>query len=103
VGADALYVDKQWINQCLEADIQPVLRTKEERLDIVKDAEGLFSAPAGKGDQIERIERMDPDRGMKYKLCGANGFRYPGLRQPMKVIKVVITMLKGKRKGKTET
>jgi hypothetical protein len=74
IGVDALYVDKQWINQCLDADIQPVLRTKEGRLDIVKDAEGLFSALAEKGDEIERIEGIDSDRGMKYKFWGANGF-----------------------------
>jgi hypothetical protein len=27
IGADALYVDKGWINMCLEAGIYPVIRT----------------------------------------------------------------------------
>lgn len=43
VVADALYMNKPWIETVLSCGMDAVIRVKEERLTIVQDALGLFS------------------------------------------------------------
>lgn len=43
VVADALYMNKPWIEMVLSCGMDAVIRVKEERLTIVQDALGLFS------------------------------------------------------------
>jgi hypothetical protein len=54
---------------------------------------GDYHLPPEAGDSIQRIKGDNQNRGMKYELWAAKGFRYPGIDEPMKVLKVAVTLL----------
>jgi hypothetical protein len=50
---DGLYVTKDWINRCVSHEIDVLIKTQEETLGVIQDAQGLFGRYAQSKDGIE--------------------------------------------------
>lgn len=82
------------------------LLVKTHELDsllILQEAEGMFRAGKELAVDIEYVRGTDAERGMQYQVWAARGFHHGKFRGELQVALVQITMLKGPRKGETET
>lgn len=105
VRGDGLYLTQQMMRLCRE-DLGTHLLVKTTELDslnILKDAEALFTAPRSMGREIERKEGSDLVRKLRYQIWAARGFHPDGYSGELKVARVQVTPMKGPRKGQTET
>lgn len=97
---DSLYFSHEEINFCLkDAKIHVLIKLKESELDnlnILKDAEGMFSSPEFKPD-VEYSSGIDEVRMVKYQVWAAEGFSLDGCDFPLKVAKVKGNHLKKDR------
>jgi hypothetical protein len=104
VLADALYLTEPMLRLCRE-DLGTHLLVKTQELDgllILQDAEALFKAPQMSRD-VEYAKGIDEARGMAYEIWAAGGFRHGKFPGKLKVARLRIRMLKGPRKGQTES
>lgn len=105
VMGDGLYLTQRMMRLCREElNTHLLVKTTElDSLNVLKDAEALFTAPASVGREVERKEGTDLVRKLQYKIWAARGFQHDGYSGELKVARVQITPLKGPREGKTET
>ena len=92
---DALYAKAPFINLVVGAGIHIVVRLKEERLAIVKDAQGLFrSRPAD-------LEYVEEEGEVKYWMWDEEGFQsWTGMEKPLRVVKLIKEKRQRVRRGK---
>ena len=102
VLGDGLYLTEPMMRLCGQLGIHLLVKTQEEGLLIVKDAEALFNAPMMSRD-VEHTQGTDVARGMAYEVWAASGFTHGQFPGKLKVARMRIRMLKGPRKGKTQT
>jgi len=85
---DGLYADKNTINLCKkESDIDVLIKTDEETLDIIAFAKRIFSNEKMRSE-IEYKEGFDPGRWCKNKVFAIEGLHFEGVDFPMKVAMV---------------
>lgn len=85
---DGLYVSQHFVNSCLIANIDILIKTEEARLNIIEDAEGLFNRWEEYKSDVEYLSGVDENRGKKYEVWCAGGFWLAGVDQPFKVARV---------------
>jgi len=81
IVADALYMKAPWIKAVLERKMDAVIRVKEERLNIVKDALGLFK-------KRKEDKEWEVNKNLKVKVWDDDGFENGRVRQESKISKV---------------
>lgn len=84
IVADALYCKSTWIKEVLSIGMDAVVRVKDERLNIVKDALGIF-----KCRQADK-EWIISKRNNNYRIVKAwdeDGFEMPNLDMKVRFIK----------------
>lgn len=103
VLGDGAYITQGMLRLCREElGTHLLVKTKElETLNILKDAEAIFSSEEFARD-VEHVSGVDEERGMQYEIWAAAGFQHTGFKEPLKVARVQILMLKGPRKGHKE-
>lgn len=103
VLGDGAYITARMLRLCRqELGTHLLVKTQElETLNILKDAEAIFSSSECAGD-VERVSGTDEERGMRYQVWAAGGFHHAGFEDELKVARIQIEMLKGPRKGETE-
>lgn len=94
---DALYLTK---GQELRSEV--LIKTREESLNIIEDAKGLFFRLESElGDGIERVEGVDEKRLVEYQITACGGFKWQDLPYTFKVAHVVERRIKP-IKGRSE-
>lgn len=97
VIGDGLYISKDHILQCKqELRCEALIKTTEKGLSLIQDAEGLFGMAGDSTEGIECVEGLDSERGVRYKVIAAGGFRWDDLPYPFKVARVEEEKLKPK-------
>lgn len=97
VIGDGLYISKDHIIQCKqELGCEALIKTTEKGLSLIQDAEGLFGMAGDLTEGIERIEGLDSERGVRYKVMAASGFQWDDLPYKFKVARVEEEKLKPK-------
>lgn len=86
---DALYVAQDFLRICLEGEIDFLIKTQEDGLDIIQDAMGLFRHYADYAQDIEHIRGTDIERMRAYDVYALEGFFLTGVDVPIKVAWVV--------------
>jgi len=84
---DGLYANQNTINLILKHKSNALIKTDEERLNIIKDAKGLFSHWQNYSG-IEHEVGFDDQRLCEYELWACEGFSFGGVNTPMKVAHV---------------
>lgn len=85
---DGLYVSKDHINQALRAGIDVLIKTDEEGLSIIEDAEGIFNQWENFKETVSYERGVDEERLVEYEIWSAAGFKFPGVGQDFKVARV---------------
>jgi len=87
---DGLHMSRDNILHCKEElGSEVFIKTKEETLDIVEDARGLFFRGEPEiGDGIERVEGVDSTRKIEYRITACAGFRWQDIPYEFKVAHV---------------
>lgn len=105
VLGDGLYITQEMLTLC-RRDLGTHLLVKTHELDsllVLQDAEELFRAGGTFVRDVEHVSGTDGERGMQYEVWAARGFHHAEFPDELKVARMKITMLKGERKGQTET
>ena len=85
VVADSLYMNKPWIETVLSCGMDAVIRVKDERLTIVKDALGLFSKRSAdaswiiKGSLPRANRTKNKDKKITVSVWDEEKFEWNGL------------------------
>ncbi len=102
--ADGIYANREFFTFCIEKlGCHGVVKTGEERLQVIEFAEGLFNQYPGGDEYIEYVEGIDHCRKEGYKIWATSHIEWGGLRYELRVAKVMDTHLAGKYKGVTDT
>jgi hypothetical protein len=103
LAVDALYMTEEDMKWALEeGGYHLVVKTSEEGLSVIQDARGLFFGGAHRcTDGIERVEGLDTERMVHYRITAAPGFEWHGLT--VKVAHVFERFLKPKKGHPPET
>lgn len=83
--ADGLYRAAKYFRLCKEGGFDGLIKTTETRLDIIKDALGLYKA---KDDTIERISGFDINRLCDYEIEAVDNIKMQGLKHLLKVVHI---------------
>lgn len=84
---DGLYTNKHIINQILSHKSHVLIKTRETRLFIIADADGLFRCYR-KFPDVEYVCGFDSNRLCEYQVWSCDGFIFPGVGKTMKVAHV---------------
>lgn len=84
IVADALYCKSTWIKEVLSIGMDAVVRVKDERLNIVKDALALYKCR--KADK-EWIKKKDGNNYIKIKAWDEDGFEMVNLETKIRFVK----------------
>jgi hypothetical protein len=104
VLGDGLYITEGMLTLSRKLGTHLLVKTQElESLNILKDAEAIFNAGKDFQGDVEHVQGTDVERGMRYEVWAARGFHHGNFSGELKVARVRIQMLKGPRKGRTET
>lgn len=102
--ADGLYATRDFFKFCLEKlGCHGVVKTEEERLQVIEFANGLFNQYPGGDEYIEHVKGIDHCRKEEYEIWATSYIRWEGLKYELRVAKVMETHLAGKYKGETDT
>ena len=88
---DGLYYVKEKINWLRKQGKHVLIKTEEEKLQVLQDAEGLFRSYEEFKDTVrydEGVEVKDNGDKFSYKVWAAEGFRTDGIDYPLKIAKV---------------
>ncbi len=80
IVADALYLNSPFINMVLQCGMDAVIRMKDEKRLIFKDAEALFQAGEGLGQTF----RSD---GVEVEVWDLSGFEMEGVKKGIRVVR----------------
>jgi len=98
VLVDGLYMTKadfrRWPE---ESGCHIVVKTAEESLTVIEDAEGLFSLAGEEAKGVDRASGVDDERGVEWTVSAAWGFDWQGVE--LNVARVQETAIKP-RKGR---
>ena len=100
---DGLYITEKMLKLCRH-ELKTHLLVKTSELDsllILKDAEALFNAPGDMSQGIEHHRGIDAERGLSYEIWAAPGFEHAGFEDPLKVARVRVQPLKGRKEAET--
>lgn len=86
IVADALYCKSTWINEVLSIGMDAVVRVKDERLNIVKDALGLFKCR--QADKEWTVKKKSSNY-TKIKAWDEDDFQMPSLDTKVRFIRFV--------------
>lgn len=92
VVADALYLNAPFVNTVLNNGMDVVIRMKDERRQLLKDAKGLFEKGYGKRAGFQSGK-------MKVEVWDEGGFRMEGVKKEVRVLKYLETW---EEKGKQQ-
>jgi len=98
---DGLYFSQNFFNACINAAMKPVIKTTETGLNVIQEAEELFSTGIH-NKEIEHSKGLDINRNCEFEAWAVSGIHMEGVEPGLKVVKVMETRLKGKRAGETE-
>jgi hypothetical protein len=101
LGGDGLYACETFWRTCRRAGVKGWVKTGEEGLSIIQDANGLFDArqlPQG----VEYQEGVDAGRGCRYRVWAVEEMPWSETNIKLKVARVEEEYFKGCRKGHTE-
>jgi hypothetical protein len=99
---DALYMNEEDLKWCVEkGGCHGLVKTKEERLEVIQDAKGIFSNPELFKDDIETQVGIDTRRGIRYRIQAVKNIPWRGMS--LKVAHVVETALKPRKGRPAET
>lgn len=101
IVADGLYSCRNFFNLCQKMKVMAIVKTSEEGLCIIQDAEGIFNNKKME-KEIEHVKGIDELRNKEYELWATDNFWMDGVKTPLKVVKVKEVPLKGKNAGKPE-
>lgn len=87
IVADALYMNAPWINAVLKIHMDAVVRVKDERLNIVKDALGLFK-------NRKHDYEWEASKKLKVRAWDEEGFEMPGLERTVRFLRFIETIVK---------
>jgi hypothetical protein len=83
---DGLYVAQGFLRVCLEeGQLDVLIKTQEEGLNIIQDAMGLFRHYSAYAKDIEHIQGTDLTRLRAYEVYALGGFFLEGVQTPFKV------------------
>ncbi len=110
ITLDSLYAKAPVINEIVAQNKIAVIRVKQENYNIIKDADGIF---AGREPDLEKELSLksswyeDDQSGEKYtyevKIWDAENFEsWPGVKVPLRVLRIQETRLCGSQKEKGE-
>ena len=93
---DALYAKAPFINQVKQAGIHLVVRLKDQRLALFKDAQGLFAA---RPPSLEVA--VEEGQVVRYWVWDEGQFEsWEGVEQPLRVVKLLKEVRQRLRRGK---
>ena len=92
IVTDALYMKAPWIKAVLEIKMDAVIRVKEERLNIAKDALGLFR-------KRKEDKEWEVNKKLKAKVWDEDGFEIGGLDRKVRFLRFIEYITED---GKTE-
>jgi hypothetical protein len=90
---DGLYKDKKTIKLILSNESDVLVKTTETRLNIIKDADGLFT-------HLEKFPGVDYQKGLddvrlcEYQVWSCGSFQLPGVKRDIKVAHIVEDYIK---------
>jgi hypothetical protein len=91
---DGLYKDKKTVKLILSNESHVLIKTTETRLNIIKDADGLFTYWE-KFPGVEYQKGFDVDRLCEYQVWSCGSFQLHGVKKDIKVAHVVEDYIKG--------
>lgn len=100
VLADGLYACEEFWRVCEAKGIQGVVKTDEETLNILKDADGIFGAKELL-EGVETAEGVDALRNCSWRVWGVADLPWSETQRLLKVVRVEETFFKGKFAGQT--
>lgn len=84
--ADGLYRPAKFFRLCKESGFDGLVKTEETRLEIIKDAQGLYKTKDE--PSIERKSGFDLNRLCDYEIEAVGSIRMQGLRHRVKIARV---------------
>lgn len=84
---DGLYVAQDFINHCLDAQIDVAIKTDEEGLLILEQANALFDHRQS-FTGVEYVHGFDPQRWCQYQVWACGGFHHTGVEAPLWVARI---------------
>ncbi len=90
---DGLYKDKKTINLILSNESHVLVKTTETRLNIIEDADGLFTHWE-KFPGVEYQKGLDVDRLCEYQVWSCGSFQLWGVKSSIKVAHVTEDYIK---------
>lgn len=95
VACDGLYPTHADFKLCRRKGCDLLVKTQEEGLSVLEDAQGLFFLKTGKRRAgIDFQEGVDSERRLRYEVSWAEGFDWKGLEYPLTVAHVRETFFK---------
>lgn len=89
VVGDALYLCAPHIQRCRQGlGAHALVKTRQQSLTIIQDAEGLFQMPPQPADGIQRAEGIDRRAATRWRIRAAAGFRWQQMPYEFKVARV---------------
>lgn len=87
VIVDGLYKSQHFIKKCLKNGIHVLIKSREERLSIIKDANGMFDTESIRKD-LEQYSGFDEKRMVTYEVITVSDLQFDGIDVPLKVARV---------------
>jgi hypothetical protein len=92
---DGLYACEEFWRVCSAEGVAGVVKTPEETLNILKDANGIFDAKE-RLEGVEFAEGTDAERNCTFRVWGVEDLPWSETQRLLKVVRVVETFFKGK-------
>lgn len=92
---DGLYACEEFWRVCSAEGVAGVVKTPEESLNIVKDANGIFDAKE-RLEGVEFAEGTDAQRNCTFRVWGVENLPWSETERVLKVVRVEETFFKGK-------
>lgn len=97
---DGLYACEKFWQECEDSKMAGIVKTSEETLTIIQDANGIFDAQQLL-EGVEFVEGTDANRNCSWRVWGANDLVWSETHWRLKVVRVEETFFKGKWTGQT--
>lgn len=97
---DGLYACEGFWQACSDLGMAGVVKTPEESLNIIKDANGIFDGKEPL-EGVESAEGTDAQRNCTWRAWGVENLPWSETERLLKVVRVEETFFKGKFAGET--
>lgn len=108
IVADALYTNAPFINEVLDCHMDAVIRVKDKRLHIVRDAMGIFQKRPSDGNwdirepEPKAKRKKNKQKHIHVEAWDEEGFEMKGVIQPVRFLRFVETITENCYKGGKE-